>query len=82
MSIFEPVSLVETYGGLRFANPPYGYYAGVTERSDMSSPPRRGGGFTFEVQHSGPEYFSRGFEVQAFSRRIVIRPDEISEMVI
>ena len=40
-----------------------------------SSPRRRGGGFTFEVQHLG-ESLGRGFEVKAFSRSVVVGGDE------
>ena len=38
----------------------------------LSSRAKRGGGFTFEVQHLSEKYFSRGLEPKAFARRVVV----------
>ena len=43
------------------------------------SPRKRGGGFTFEVQHLAPEDFCRGVPVKALSGGVVIGLDEVLE---
>src|SRR5262245_13378303 len=47
----------------------------------LSSPRKRGGGFTFEVQHFG-EGLCRGPEVKAFSRGVVVSADECIEAAV
>src|SRR3990170_7495386 len=46
-----------------------------------SSPRKRGGGFTFEVQQLAEEDLSWGLEVQALSGGIVIGSDELVEVL-
>src|SRR5262245_40572674 len=48
----------------------------------MSSPHRRGGGFTVEVQHFEvfAEYLSGGLEAQAFARGMVICGHKVVEL--
>src|SRR4051812_12629281 len=45
---------------------------------NQSSPRKRGGGFTLEVQHLS-KGLSRGAEVKAFARGVVVGGDEIAE---
>src|SRR3954467_13524283 len=46
-----------------------------------SSPRKRGGGFTLEVQHLG-ESFGWGSEVKAFTRGIIVGADQGVELLV
>jgi len=54
-----------------------------TRGISLSFPHRREGAFTFEVQHFElfAEYRSRGFIVQALTRRMVIAGDQLIELM-
>ena len=66
------------FGGLRFANPPYG------DEFTSSLPRRREGTFTFEVQHFKlfAEYLSRSLKVQAFTRSMVVGGHQTVELAL